>query len=324
MRVLFFIGFVMGAAGCSTSEPVIINAGDISYGTSGETVKDTLDKLGKATGGITHDHDGVYAKIGHAHSQYALTSHKHKTSDVSDLDTTLSKLDTRVTALESGTPLPTGSVACPAGYTQDKTITKYTLCRKQVYTYGSQPVYDEMIKVGDFWIDKYEACVGPAVKDCKSTTDISALTGKGFTEKEGWTTKWYAYSVAFQYKKATGMSYYQAQMACANVGKHLCTNAEWQTAAAGSDPTKANFGTATWENGGTNTVLSAFGVHNMLGNAAEWVGGLVLDSTGATKALLRGGGIILYTTATINTIKREDPAKGFKNGARCCISGGGR
>lgn len=76
------------------------------------------------------------------------------------------------------------------------------------------------------------------------------------------------------------VSWFQALQACANSGKHLLTNAEWQAAAAGTpDPgtdgdgvtTCATFTADAVETGTTGDCISAWGVHDMVGNLDEWV-----------------------------------------------------
>jgi len=85
------------------------------------------------------------------------------------------------------------------------------------------------------------------------------------------------------------ITWFQAQQACANSGKRLPTNAEWQAAVAGTpdpgpddgigDCNTANlfFASAT---GSRSRCVSARGAFDMVGNVWEWVADWVPRSTG--------------------------------------------
>jgi formylglycine-generating enzyme required for sulfatase activity len=145
---------------------------------------------------------------------------------------------------------------CPAGYLKvaDANIPATGFyCRKPVG--GGK--YDEMVKVGDYWTDRYEASVWEN-KDCTGgpktgpngtvenygASDNWASSGatgadgdNGFFPRNGnWTTKLYACSIA-GVTPSRWLSWFQAEAACQLSGKHLCTNGEWQGAAEGTpDP----------------------------------------------------------------------------------------
>jgi len=54
-------------------------------------------------------------------------------------------------AVEAKSAASTGAIKdCPAGYTRDKTATGFILCKK-----GK----DELVKVGDSWVDRYESSI---------------------------------------------------------------------------------------------------------------------------------------------------------------------
>jgi hypothetical protein len=125
------------------------------------------------------------------------------------------------------------------------------------------------------------------------------------------------------------ITWFQAQEACANAGKRLPTNAEWQVGADGSpdpgpdngttDCNSGNAGAAT-PTGSRSSCVSARGAFDMVGNLAEWVADWVPASancpgwasfsddamclSGASTtlnfpaALVRGGGFDLVSRST--------------------------
>jgi hypothetical protein len=80
---------------------------------------------------------------------------------------------------------------------------------------------------------------------------------------------------------SASVTWFQAQEACANAGKRLPTNAEWQVGANGTpDPgefgdngtTDCNSSTlAVAPTGSRSSCVSARGAFDMVGNLAEWV-----------------------------------------------------
>jgi len=185
-----------------------------------------------------------------------------------DLATAIDTLETEIAALK-------GAKACPAGYARDTSAAGITLCKR-----GS----DEMIKVGDFWVDRYEMSVADA-----TTYAGGKCSGKGllygtasdnypanYPDSGDWTTPLYACSTK-GVLPSRYMTWFQAQQACVLAGKHLCTNSEWQAAASGtpaastscniSDPT----GTQAATTGKYPLCVSNHGAVDMIGNAMEWV-----------------------------------------------------
>ncbi len=129
-----------------------------------------------------------------------------------------------------------GSVAeqkCPPGYTHDASATGITLCKR-----GK----DEMVKVGSFWVDRYESalvdtlfynggkCNGTGKQYGAGTSDDYPST---FPDSGNWKTRVHACSVK-GLLPSTSMTWFQAVQACALAGKALCSNHQWQTAAAGT------------------------------------------------------------------------------------------
>ena len=75
------------------------------------------------------------------------------------------------------------------------------------------------------------------------------------------------------------MTWFQAQQACQLSGKSMCTNAQWQAAAAGTDETTCNTGPPgcdgadPWDTGDTlcGGCESNWGAFDMVGNTNEYV-----------------------------------------------------
>jgi hypothetical protein len=139
----------------------------------------------------------------------------------------------------------------------------------------------DMAAVGTICVDKYEASVFP---DAAGTgTQLGRLvddysppcqnTGEGCKDQI------YALSRA-GLVPSRFITWFQAQQACANVGKRLLTNAEWQLAAVGTpDPGATSAGNQCHidpaatdpELTGTNTeCVSEWGAFDMVGNVDEW------------------------------------------------------
>ena len=97
----------------------------------------------------------------------------------------------------------------------------------------------------------------------------------------------YAVSLPSEVPSAS-ITWFQAQEACANSGKRLPTNAEWQVGANGTpDPAPDNGRTdcntatagAASSTGSRISCVSARGAFDMVGNVAEWVADWVPAST---------------------------------------------
>ena len=164
---------------------------------------------------------------------------------------------------------------CPPGYTKSTTVTSYTLCVN-----GK----DEMVKVGDFWVDRYEMSIVDAKSyaggKCNGSGTQYAISpgsdnydAAGFPDWGKAATKLYACSRSGN-KPSASMTWFQAAAACAFAGKHLCTNGEWQVAALGTpdDASSCNVSTSAPENAGNRAAcISQSGAMDMVGNLWEWV-----------------------------------------------------
>jgi formylglycine-generating enzyme required for sulfatase activity len=178
----------------------------------------------------------------------------------------------------------TGSIElpdCPSGYARDPSADPgITVC-------VSASSGDEMVRVGDFWIDRYEASIWSDA-GCGGTQYGAGTDYPGtFPDNGNFTAPLYACSVYFV-TPSSSMTWFQAQAACAASGKHLCTNAEWQAAAEGTydPPSGAETGNQcriapsntgprlTGQAGNTpgdiGSCISMWGAEDMVGNLWEW------------------------------------------------------
>lgn len=235
----------------------------------------------------------VAASSGGASSWAALTDkpstfppavHGHPWSDVTGKPAVLTAAEVEALLDDAAQcprlALPDGSVR---RYARDTSAAGILLCKA-----GS----DEVVKVGDFWIDRYEAslvaatqwnggaCDGSGTPYGTGATDDYPL---GFPDNGNWTTPVYVCSVAGGMPSGS-MTWFQAQQACSLAGKRLCRNDEWQQAVAGTPDPGSSPGTngacVTTATGPRATGLaganagiacrSNYGAEDMIGNLLEW------------------------------------------------------
>ncbi len=166
---------------------------------------------------------------------------------------------------------------CPTLFTPDGTEVRYARSELQADSRWivcvhelSEGAWDHLVRVGDFWIDRYELSVVDGALLLQTGEDTSAVAAS-------------LSRVAPQ----GHMTWFQAALACANAGKRLCTNDEWQVAASGTPdpgPSSGEDGACVTErpqgpraSAGARSGLpeddcvSRFGAEDMIGNVSEWV-----------------------------------------------------
>ena len=169
-----------------------------------------------------------------------------------------------------------GSPDCPVGYSRDASLTSFISCAR---------AGDEVVKVGvaqsAFWIDRYEASVWSAADG--TGTQFGAATPDypgSFPANGQYSTPLFALSAA-AVLPSRGLSWFQANEACAASGKRLPTSSEWLRAARGTpDPPVDSDGTGgacvtkaagPRKTGAGTACESAWGAQDLVGNSWEWV-----------------------------------------------------
>ncbi|MDO8804481.1 MAG: SUMF1/EgtB/PvdO family nonheme iron enzyme, partial [Elusimicrobiota bacterium] len=140
---------------------------------------------------------------------------------------------------------------------------------------------DILVAVGDFCVDKYEATVWSAITAGTKygvNVDDYPCNDNGQDCATAGATKIFARSVPTEVPSSS-MTWFQANIACVNSGKHLITNAEWQAAAVGTPDPGGGANAPLCNTGGVNTNLTGSGtgcrsiydIENMVGSLWEWV-----------------------------------------------------
>jgi hypothetical protein len=165
---------------------------------------------------------------------------------------------------------------CPSGYTRDRTCED---CEQIVLCVRGR---DQMVKVGDFWVDRYEASVWEN-DDCSGTQYVDrddwADVAESFPFHGSFDTPLYACSVALS-PPSRWLTWFQAQSACAASGKRLLTNAEWQAAVAGTPDSGRCRVSGGPRNTGEGSCVSLWGAEDMIGNLVGVGRGLVWAGRG--------------------------------------------
>lgn len=163
---------------------------------------------------------------------------------------------------------------CPRGYERDWSVMDFVLC----YHEEVPGVRDEMVKVGDIWVDRYEASVWEHSSCSGTQYGIGADWTAGFPYHGQFTIPLYACSVS-GVTPAGVTTWFQAQAACTASGKRLMTNAEWQAAVIGTrDPGASDGflgicrtdGAGRRDTGDGGHCVSAWGAEDMIGHLWEW------------------------------------------------------
>ena len=176
----------------------------------------------------------------------------------------------------------TGTIHGPDGFrTSFRADWKQGLQNVSIVKTGADVCPDGMVDVGPTCVDIYESGV---FGNAAGTGTQYGVTGDDYPCSDtGNDCRDAIYAVSQPgLIPSTSITYFQAQQACANVGKSLLTNAQWQRAAAGTpDPgdspgsedcntsTEASAGLV--ETGSLANCVSVWGTYDQVGNAAEWV-----------------------------------------------------
>jgi hypothetical protein len=156
----------------------------------------------------------------------------------------------------------------------------------------------DSVEVGPLCVDKYEASMwrtsdASVIEKIRAGTVTEAdliAAGAQSCFDTNCTDSFFAVSIP-GVRPERGISWFQAQQACANAGKQLLTNAEWQMAAEGTpDPGTDNGSTDCnitsipsepdpVETGSRSNCVSVWGTLDMVGNLWEWVADWVPKST---------------------------------------------
>lgn len=170
---------------------------------------------------------------------------------------------------------------------------------------------DCMVLVGNFCIDKYETSVWSSSSggtQYGASSDNYPCSDNGNDCSSAAANPIYARSIS-GVTPSRYITWFQAAQACANVGKHICTDSQWQVAAAGTPdpgatgtPPNCNIsGSAPTTTGGGTSCLSNWGTENMIGSLWEWVADWYGRGTNTTaNSATYGSDYQYYTYPTAN------------------------
>ena len=175
---------------------------------------------------------------------------------------------------------------CPEGYVREPSESLFVLCSNPATAPGGE---DQVVKVGDFWIDRYEASIW-SDPDCTGLQYSGGAFPPTFPDTGNWTAQLFACSVP-NVMPARWVTWFQAEQACLSSGKDLCSNQQWQAAASGtwdpgsndgiggggcytinSTPTPRLTGNAGATPAAVGSCVSSWGAEDMIGNVWEWTG----------------------------------------------------
>lgn len=142
---------------------------------------------------------------------------------------------------------------------------------------GAEACPQDMVAVGSICVDKYEASLSADAEGAVPADGTRCAANGNDCSKmkagaQNTDTAIYAQSKEGT-APAVNVTWFQAAQACANSGKRLLTNAEWQMAAAGT-PDDASCNTASGSAGLAGeypACVSNWGAADMVGNVFEWV-----------------------------------------------------
>ena len=204
-----------------------------------------------------------------------------------------------------------------------RTSAEHVVVDVQGYFYpatGTCP--DDMVAVGSVCVDKYEASLWDAATGGAQISPLGSApyypcAADGSDCGDGAANAIYARSVE-TVTPAARPTWYQANQACANVGKRLPSTAEWQMAASGTDETQCP-NTSLAETGASPTCISTTGALDMVGNLWEWtaeLGGTDFD-TDLMSARILGSGYLSGGGSTNSAFDPAPTATNLEFGFRC-------
>lgn len=140
-----------------------------------------------------------------------------------------------------------------------------------------------MVRVGPVCVDTYEASVFPNADGSGMQLGVSGddyTTAAGCSDDGQDCTGIFAVSQV-EVEPSRFITWFQAQQACANVGKRLLRNGEWQMAATGTSDSDlvCNIAGSIDNTGENMNCVSRWGAFDMVGNVEEWVEDWVPCST---------------------------------------------